>query len=117
MSAAEVRQALADAASTVEGITCFPYYKQMTKPGGACVRKDRTEYPNDFGGVNTWQVVVILPQDQAAAEKFMDEKTPLLVAALSPEMRVTEAYPTVTVLPDGGSAVNTVLIQGNREEE
>lgn len=111
---AEVRALLADAANTVEGINCTPYFRQTTKPGSAMVRKDRVNYPDRFGGLVTWQVVVMLPQDLAAAEKFLDEKVPLLVDALWSEMRVTDAIPQQLALDTG--AVPIVLIQGSREE-
>jgi hypothetical protein len=71
---AEVRQLLADAAGSVEGITASPYFVQDTKPGRAWVRRDRTDYPNVLGGLVTWNVVVVLPQDMAQAEKFLDAK-------------------------------------------
>lgn len=109
-----VRTALADAANTVEGINVAPYFKQSTKPGSGMVRKDLVDYPNTFGGVVTWQVLVFLPQDMATAEKFLDEKGPLLVAALSPEMRVTTVTPQQLALDQG--AVPIVLISGQREE-
>lgn len=114
---ATVRQALADAASTVTGIDVAPYFRQTTKPGAGMVRHDRTTYPQgtNFGGLVVWQVVVMLPQDLAAAEKFMDEHVPQLVAAVSSEMRVTDVIPQQLALDTG--AVPIVLIQGNREEE
>lgn len=112
---AEVRLALATAASTVEGITCAPYFQQSTKPGSAMVRRDNTNYPDKFGGWVTWQVLVMLPQDLASAEKFLDEKVPALRAALAPEMRVTDAIPQQLALPDGGN-VPILLMQGSREE-
>lgn len=111
---AETRQALSEAASTVEGVSVSPYFRQVTKPGSGMVRRDSTDYPNTFGGVITWQVLVFLPQDMAAAEKFVDEKVPALVAALSPEMRVTTVTPQQLALDSG--AVPIVLISGQREE-
>ncbi len=114
MIGAEVRAALAAAANTVEGIKCPPYFKQTTKPGTAMVRKDRVAYPNKFGGLVTWQVLVMLPQDLEASEKFLDETIPLLVDALAPELRVTDVIPQQLALDAG--AVPIALIQGNREE-
>ena len=110
-----VRQALADAANTVEGITVAPYFKQTTKPGSGMVRRDRTEYPTPFGGLVTWQVLVFLPQDLAAAEKYLDEKGPQLAQALSPQMSVSAVEAQQLALDTG--AVPIALIQGTREEE
>lgn len=111
---AEVRAVIAAAANTVEGIDCTPYFRQSTKPGSAVVRKDRVTYPNKFGGLVTWQVLVMLPQDLASAEKYMDEKVPALVDALAPHLVVTEAVAQQLALETG--AVPIVLIQGTREE-
>lgn len=114
MSAA-VRQALADAASTVEGVTVTPYFRQVTRPGHGMVRKDRVDYPSKFGGVVTWQVFVFLPSDQKAAEEWLDEQAPQLVAALTPEMNIDTVMPQQLALDSG--SVPVVLIQGIREEE
>lgn len=111
---AEVRAELAAAANTVEGINCHPYYRQSTKPGSAVVQKARVVYPNKFGGIVTWQVLLMLPQDLATAEKFWDEKVPPIMAALSPSMTVTEVVAQQLALDTG--AVPIVLIQGTREE-
>lgn len=82
MSAA-VRQALADAANTVAGIKAHPYYTEGTAPGTAHVQLDRIEYPNPFGGVAHWRVVVLLvAEDYAASEKYLEEKVPLLREAV-----------------------------------
>ncbi|KHL18539.1 hypothetical protein CLV56_4005 [Mumia flava] len=114
---ATVRQALATAASTVDGVDVSPYFRQTTKPGSGMVRYDRTAYPQgtNFGGLITWQVVIFLPQDQATAEKFLDEKAPLVVAALASHMRITDVITQQLALESG--TVPIALIQGNREEE
>lgn len=114
MSAA-IRQALADAASTVEGVTVTPYFRQVTRPGHGMVRKDRVDYPGKFGGVTTWQVFVFLPHDQESAEVWLDDQAPQLVAALTPEMTVDTVMPQQLTLDTG--SVPVVLIQGIREEE
>jgi hypothetical protein len=111
----EIRQALADAASSVEGINCRPNFVQSTRPGDAMVRLDHIDYPNAFGGIRTWQVAVILPQDYAAAEKFLDEKTPDLIAALGPHMQITRVTPAQLALDT--ATVPVVFIEGAREED
>lgn len=115
MSAA-VRAALAAAANTVSGISCSPYYKQTTKSGDAMVRLERINYPNRFGGVVTWQVLLILPQDVATAEKYLEDKVPGVVAALSQEMVVSSVTPRELILNDG-VRLPCVSIEGTREEE
>lgn len=116
MNPQEIRQALADAASTVDGITCYPNFIQSTKPGDAMVRLDHIDYPNSFGGVRTWQIAVILPQDYAAAEEFLDNTIPDLVAAMQPaQMQVTRVTPAQLALDTG--TVPVVFVEGIREED
>lgn len=114
MSAA-VRTALATAASTVPGVDCVEYYRQSTKPGDAMVRRAGTVYPNVLGGVVTWQVLIVLPQDLATAQKYLDEKVPLIVAALQGELHITSATPQQLAFDTG--LVPGAVIEGQREEE
>ncbi len=110
------REAIAAAANTVPGIHVSPYYNQDLTPGVGRVRYDHTEYPNRFGGVVTWQVVINLPSDQADAERAIEQHLSQLVKALSAEMGVTNAGPQQITLPTGGTHVFAV-ISGTREEE
>lgn len=111
-----MRQAIADAATGVEGITCHPYFVQSTSPGSAMVRLDRIAYPNPFGGVCHWNVVVMLPQDQAAAEAYIDTKVPLIRAAILPQLVVTEVQQQQLKI-DGLGILPCVFINGHREQE
>lgn len=112
MSAA-IRASIAAAANTVAGINCSPYFRQSTKPGDAMVRLDRqTRDTSGFGFMATWQVVVILPQDLATAEKYLDEKLPSLVDAIAEELVITTVTPQQLTLDTG--LVPCVFIEGNR---
>lgn len=113
MTFQEDRVALADAASTVEGITCSPNFVQTTKPGDAMVRLDRIEYPNRLAGWATWHIAVVLPQDYAAAEDFLDTNVPELVLALGEEMAVNRVTPAQLALDTG--TIPVVFIEGTRE--
>lgn len=113
MSAA-IRQAIADAASAVEGVLVSPYAVQATRPGTGVVTRGRTEYPNRFGGVVYWQVSLRLSQDVVTAEKWMDQNLPDLVEAIGEELVVTSATP-VDIAFDGG-AVPGIVIEGHRSE-
>lgn len=111
---AEVRQALAAAVNTVEGMHCSAYYVQTTTAGNAMVRLDRMRRDDSgFGFMNTWQVLVILPSGIAAAEKYLEEKLPLLLPAVGEEMVVTTVTPSELVL-DNGSRIPCVAIEGAR---
>lgn len=113
---AAVRQALADAASTVAGVTCSPYFIGTTQAGAAMVRLDRIEYPNPFGGICHWNIVLLLPQDQAAAEKYTDDVVPLVRDALSDHLVITQIQPQRLDLP-GHGVLPCVFINGHREQE
>lgn len=110
------RTAVAAAASTVEGITCQPYYAQDTGLGAAFVRLERIDYPNRSGGVAHWNVVVVLDQDLSTAEKYLEQKLPLLLEALRPELAVTSAVPQRMEFP-GAGVLPCVFINGHREAD
>lgn len=114
MSGAEVRQAIADAANTVTGMNVSPYYKQSTRPGDGYVRKFRVEYPNPFGGLVTWQILIAAAQDIPTAERFMDDQVPALVEAISGELVVTDV--TAVQFQYDSGLVPGIQIQGRREE-
>jgi hypothetical protein len=109
------RTAIAEAANGVTGIHCNPYFVQTTKAGDAMVRLDRITYPNAFGGVATWQVLVLLPQDIATAEKYLEEKIPALVEALAEQMSIRTITPQQLALETG--SVPCVIVEGTREED
>ncbi|HEY0696448.1 MAG TPA: hypothetical protein VGD43_01390 [Micromonospora sp.] len=110
-----VRQDLADAVTTVDGVKCTPYYVSHSKPGAAFVRLDRIEYPNRFGGVAHWNVVLILPQDLADAERFLEAKHPLIKAAVEEHLVVTSITPQQLQVGTG-APIPCAFINGHREE-
>ncbi|WBQ02944.1 hypothetical protein [Kribbella sp. CA-293567] len=112
-----VRNELADAANTVEGVKVAPYYVQATKPGHGSVQLARIEYPNIFGGEAYWEVLVLLPSDVVQAQKRAELLIPLLVAALADHMTVTGATFGRTQLEAAGAGQPCVLIAGHREQE
>lgn len=115
MSAA-TRALLAAAANTVAGVKCTPYFTQALNPGNAAVRLDHTEYPNRFGGVDHWHVIVLLPQKLGDAEKWMDQHRPALHEALNDELVITSiGVQQITV--EAGTALLCAVIQGHRESE
>lgn len=114
MTPGEVREAIAAAATTVDGITCNAYYKTGEKPGTSYVELLRTDYPNQFGGEDYWGVVVILDNDLAAAQKFMDDHRGPLRTALMEELVVTQVRPEIVPLPDN-PGIKTMVVEGHRE--
>lgn len=112
---AEVRQELADAVSSVAGMTAYPYYVQTTAPGHAFVRLERIEFPNRFGGLGHWNVIVVLPQDMAQAEKYLEQVVPGLLTALAPHLTIREVVPQRLSITGVGD-LPCVFINGHREE-
>ena len=113
---AGVRQALATAANTVSGVKCSPYFVHGTAPGHAYVQLDHIEFPNPFGGVAHWQVFVVLPQDQAQAETWIDTNRAALVDALAPHLVVSRLAVQRLQL-DGIGVLPVVVIAGHREAD
>lgn len=111
----EIRTALATAASTVAGVTCTPTYVQLTTAGQACVRRDRIDYPDRFGRIGHWNVVIALGQDMATAEAFFEDKVPAVAEALRPVMAIRSATLQQLKLADG-TTVLAAFINGFREE-
>lgn len=109
-----IRDDLADAASTVDGLTGHPYYVQTTNPGTVLVRLDRVEYPNRFGGVAHWALVLVGPQDAASAEHYFEEKLPPLREAVGMHLAVTSVTPSLVDF--GAGAIPCAVISGHREE-
>lgn len=111
------RIAIAAAVTTVEGLNCKPYFRQSVKAGDAMVRFDRLiRDQSGFGFINVWQVLLALPQSIAEAEKYLEEKLSLALAAVEPELVITGAQPKELLL-EGGVTVPVVVIEGNRARE
>lgn len=110
------RTELATAASAVEGITAHEYMVGDTDPGTVYPRLDRIEYPNAFGGVAHWNVVLVLPQGYADAEKYVEHKLPALKAALEPHLVITAVLLQRLQL-DGIGTLPVAFINGHREAD
>lgn len=113
MSIETDRAAIAAAASAVAGVTCSARYRQLSNSGDAAVRlAGLVRSADGFGFIATWQVLVAVSQDVAAAEKWLDGHADALVDALSPELVVTRIEPVELVLATG--RVPAVVIEGTR---
>ena len=114
-----VRDDLAAAANAVDGVNVTPYFRATTQAGEGMVRLDNVAYPNRLGGVVTWQVVVMLPQDIGQAERFAEDRLPALVAAVQDELEVVSAAPRQLQIPVGDKKSITLpclVIEGLREQ-
>lgn len=113
---ADVRQTLADAASTVEGVSVSPYFRQSTKPGDGMVRFDRAERDSTgHGFIDTWWVVVMLPKDTKSAEQWIEAKTPALIGALESHLIIIRFSPQQLALDTGTTPV--LIFEGKRERD
>lgn len=115
-----IRTALAAAASTVDGVHVTAYYRQVPKTAGqGMVRLDRTTYPDPFGGITTWQVLVALPQDEATAEKWLEAHQDDLYDAVSEELMIRTVIPKELIQRVGSENVSVpvVVIEGERGPE
>lgn len=110
------RDDLATAAGTVEGLRAHAYVVAETDPGTVYPRLDSINYPNVFGGVVTWHVVMVLPQDYAQAERFLEDNAPALKAALDPVLVVTQIRRERLDITGVGILPVAVFV-GHREEE
>ncbi|MFB6726791.1 hypothetical protein ACFCV3_41870 [Kribbella sp. NPDC056345] len=111
-----IRQTLADAANTVPGVHVHPYYRQGGKTGHGNVVLARVDYPNIFGGIGQWEVIVLLPVDVESAQNKADELIPLLYAALSEAMAV-DSVTFGTTSQDNRSGQPCLIAAGHREME
>ena len=110
------REDIAYAASEVPGITGHPYVVGDTDPGTVYPRIDRIEYPNPFGAVVHFNVVLVLPQDLAEAERYLEENLPDLKAALEPHLVLTTVQPQRLDIP-GVGVLPVAFINGHREAD
>lgn len=112
---AEAREAIAQAATTVEGLNVTPYFRQSLTPGSGSVRLlTRTRSDNSFGWIDTYQVLIALSQDVRTAETWLDAHVSDVCAALAPELNVQTVTPLV--ITTDSNPVNGVAIEGTRGE-
>lgn len=104
------------AASSVPGIKAHEYVVANTDPGTVYPRLERIDYPNAFGGVAHWNVVLVLPQQHAEAERYLEEILPDLKAALDPVLAVTGVTLNRLQL-DGVGTLPVAFINGHREQD
>lgn len=110
------REEIAAAASTVPGVEVTPTYQLVSEVGRGYVTWLRTDYPNTFGGEDYWGVVIVLPNENAAAQAWVEEHRGALFTACSEAMRVTQARPSIDTPPDNPSQ-KILVLEGHRESE
>lgn len=107
------RQDIATAANTVAGINVSAFYRQTSKVGDgwvALVGLDRDD--TGFGFMERWEVQVVLHQDIATAQAWIEANTDALITALAPQLVITGLVPSTLALETG--AVPGLVIEGAR---
>lgn len=111
------RQAIADAASTLDVIDVTPTYRQSTKVGTGFVRLAQVVLAeNELDYIGTFDVHIHAPQDLAEAEKWIATHEAAIVTALSTAMHVQSWEPQSVVYPDATN-LNDLVITGTRAIE
>lgn len=117
MSIADARAEIATAASTVDGVTVSPRFRQVSKAGQGFIKLDRVEYPDRIartnGGVGYFVVWVVLPADVATAEERAEELEPLLRNAIGRAWSIDTAQQAELQLDSG--ALPVLQLTGHRE--
>lgn len=110
------RTELAAAAGTLAGLKPHPYVTSDTEPGTVFIRLDRIEYPDRFGGIEHWNVVVLLPEIRADAERYVEDVIPALTTVINRVIKVTSVVPQRIQL-DGVGILPCVFLNGHREAD
>lgn len=104
-----MRDTLAAAATITDVTDVSPTYRQNPAPGQGSVRLDRRfRDASGHGWMDAWQVVVFLPQNQAAAETWLDAHLTDLMDAVETVAHVTDATPARIQL-DAGTVPGVIV--------
>lgn len=90
-----VRQDIATALSAVDGVTGYPIRPSGAKVGDAWLRWLSDEHEPEAPGVfvTTWQILVLVPQDEAKQEEWIATRRWPLHDAVRPYAFVTTMEP------------------------
>jgi hypothetical protein len=114
MSNADVRNALAAAISTVEGLKGYPARPNLINVGDGWPQWRGAQRGDDrIAFANTWMVVIALPADELTADDQIDQYGEPLFEALSPLLYITAVEPAV--LPMSGTDTYALQITGTTE--
>lgn len=112
MSNADTRQAIADALSTVSGVTGYPARPDALNEGDGWPQW-RGATPQAYAFENTWAVLVILPAGEVSADAFADSHGEALVEALRPVMFVDQIAPAT--LDTEAGQMYALMLSGRSE--
>lgn len=111
---AAARAGFLAAINSVAGLTYHAATPATPREGDAWLRW-RAERDGDAGGISvTWTVAIVTPQDEDAADTWIDQHIDLILSALRRVAYVTGYGPASFERP-GGTALNGLLITTDRE--
>jgi hypothetical protein len=113
MSNADTRAAIAAAISTVDGLTGYVKRPTAMKPGDGWPQWRGAARADGFGFLETWAVLVVLPDNETTADEWADSHGYALATALEPVMFVESIAPAT--IPASGNDIYALMITGRTE--
>lgn len=103
MSLTGARQAFANALSTVDGLKGYPYRPGSPRPGDAWPQWSGGTVDDASGQImNGWSVLIMLPQDERAADEWIDDHAQLVGDALETEqVAYIDGFAPANLAPTG----------------
>jgi len=103
MSLAGKRAEFAATLSTVDGVNGYPYRPGEPRPGDAWPQWAGGTVDEASGQIaNGWSVAVYLPQDERAADEWVDARAQLIGDALeSAQVAYVEGFAPANLSPNG----------------
>lgn len=113
MSNAQTRLDIADACSTVTGLTGYPKRPTSIKSGDCWPQWGGSDRATATAFEETWRVLVALPGDEETADEWADNYQADLIDALSPVLYIDRFEPAVIDM--SGNSTPALLITGRSE--
>ena len=111
------REELAEAASSVAGVNVTAKWRQTTTPGEGWIRwVRRAPDESRFSRVDEWEICLVMPQQPAAQETWLETVVDDVVDALE-AARVwswDETYTDTMTYDAGGALVPFLIFAGSR---
>jgi hypothetical protein len=103
MTMAGTRQAFANALSTVNGVRGYTYKPGAPRPGDAWAQWTGDTVDDASGQMMSgWSVLVVLPQDERAADEWIDEHAQELGDALQQgQVAYVDGFAPANLNPNG----------------
>jgi hypothetical protein len=105
-----VRDDMAAALSTVDGVTCYPIRPRAPKQGDAWLKRGTSQHVAPGAWETAWQVVLLAPTDEAAQDNFIEDLRHDVADALAP-------YAFVDTIDLGLSSDSPAFLINIRESE